>query len=211
MRVKIIQRFAMCLAVTAVLAGFATRRACAAELDPVVAEYVKQIVIHSYLGKISDVTKKIVQQQNINIMPQIAQGAIYQVGFEAYRNSSLGDTIIDAYQAGINVAEKAQETRSFTVEVDIKKAIDAYIDPLVDDPIFRKLIEQVINQSLAQQQRIMAQANAQRMIEEMVVRQQIMQEALKQQFEAAYQKAYEQAYKNAYQQQLNSSGVFSSN
>lgn len=177
-------------------------------IDPMVEEYVKQIVVHSYLGKISDVTRQVVIQHNIDIVPQFAQSAIYQVGFEAFKNSPvIGDVIRAAYEDGIAIAKEAHQSQSQSAEIDIKKAVDAHIDPMIDDPIFRRIIETVINQTLSQQRAIMLQANAQRQIQEMVVRQKVMEEAIKRQFEEAYKQAYTQSYK----EQLNSSGVFSSN
>ncbi len=172
----------------------------AGELDPAVEEYVKQIVLHSYLGKISDVTRQIATTQNIDIVPQIAQAAIYEVGFEAFNNYSLNENIRHAYQNGFRVARESMANKSPTAEVDIKRAVDKFIDPLISELTFQKLVEEVINRTLAQQQMMMQQANAQRMVQEMILRQKVMEEAIKQQFEAAYQEAY--------QNQLKESGVF---
>lgn len=168
------------------------------EINPKIEKFVQDVTFATYINKISEVTRQVVTQQKIGVVPQFVQLAIHKLGYQAFQKTSIKDTVREAYSQGMDVAHDLYSQKKMThFEQTVKSTIEGEIETLVGTPLFKKLIEEVVRQAMIQQQRMA--------IQQAYVKQQMYQQAVQKMFQQAVfnqQKKVQHAVQQQYKQSV---------
>jgi len=165
------------------------------KLNPQIEKYVQEVVMASYLNRIGEVTKNAVISQKINVVPQLVLLAIHEVGVEAFKSTSIKETLQETYRKALDIAHQQHRegVSAQQAEYTIRRTIEEELDPMEDTPIFRKIVEEVVRQAMIRQQQIAVQAAYQQALQQIAIRQKVMEEVIKQQLQQIYEEIAKQA------------------
>jgi len=155
-------------------------------MDPKINQYIQEYTYRAYIAKIGEVTKRIVIRQRIEVVPQIMQMAVYQVGLQAFNGSDIQKDLRDIYKIGIDVAQEQWDARDSNLQQSVTKTIDEELDLLVDTPLFKRIIETVIEAAMTQQRAVIMQKAAQQYYQQVIMQQKIMEKAIELKFKEMY-------------------------
>jgi len=177
----------------------APQQSISKDVKSMIQEYVQQTIIAAVLNKIGDVMKRLIENNNLQIMPQVVYLAIQQAGVEIFDQKTMKDMIQAAYDDSVSMAIEKQEKgiAQNIIQNQVSTIVNAKMQEMEDHTVFRQIIEHYLEQALIQNKKIIIQTVAQKqaMLAAIAQQQKAIQMALQQKYlETVQQSMMQQQY-----------------
>ncbi|MCD4781243.1 MAG: hypothetical protein K8S27_11955 [Candidatus Omnitrophica bacterium] len=150
--------------------------------------YVQQVVVNTVIKKSGEVIRRTIQNNKIDLFPQLAFQAIQQAAWQVFNQPATRELALDIFESTTNKAllELEEGIDSNLVQQHIQSKVDQDLQALYQDPLFQKIVKKVLELALMDQRKIIVMQVTQQQLRLQVIAQE--QEKMKRKIIQEYQK-----------------------